>query len=203
VTDKKLTVVGGPNGAGKTTVIRGILKRTPQPYLSADLIAFERSQQNLSADPVAAGREFLTLVDTYLAGDLSFVVESTLSGRTFRRKLEQARVAGFEIFIGFVFLDSSNLSASRVGERVRKGGHDVPEEDIHRRFPRSLFNFWTIYRPLADRWVLVYNGEGGFLDVAVGFSDSVSIRDETVFRQFFRLAGLDYDSDFQGAPANL
>jgi predicted ABC-type ATPase len=75
------------------------------------------------------------------AKDESFVVETTLSGRTMRRLLSRARNAGFEITIVFIYLDSPDTCVARVRERVRGGGHNVPENDIRRRFYRSCANF--------------------------------------------------------------
>ena len=79
----------------------------------------------------------------------------------------------------------------RVRERVQKGGHSVPEVDIRRRFWRSLKNFWTLYVPLADHWLLVYNSDRHPLDVAVGALGEISIRDADLFTLFERLIGDD------------
>ncbi len=117
-------------------------------------------------------------------GSDSFVVESTLSGRTFQRTLKNAKAAGFEITIVYLFLDSADSCVDRVKERVQKGGHDVPEVDVRRRFTRSLRNFWNLYRPLADHWLLIYNSGNQPQDVAVGTATDVSIRDAELFSQF-------------------
>jgi predicted ABC-type ATPase len=82
----------------------------------------------------------------------TILVESTLSGRSLRHFIQDARSAGFEISIVNVFLNSADACVKRVAERVQKGGHAVSENDIRRRFLRSLANFWQLYRPLADNW---------------------------------------------------
>jgi len=46
-----------------------------------------------------------------------------------------------------------------VQERVRAGGHSIPEEVIRRRFVRGLRNFFKIYQPILDGWVL-FDGSG-------------------------------------------
>jgi predicted ABC-type ATPase len=74
-----------------------------------------------------------------------------------------------------------------VHERVQKGGHSVPEVDIRRRFMRSLLNFWNLYRPVADRWGLIYNAGSEPQDVAVGTSTDLSIRDAELYAEFQRL----------------
>jgi len=47
----------------------------------------------------------------------------------------------------------------RIASRVRQGGHNVPKEDVIRRFGRSWTNFVRVYRPLADDW-WVYDNSG-------------------------------------------
>jgi len=60
-------------------------------------------------------------------------------------------------------LNSANLAASRVAERVKLGGHSVPEETIHRRYQAGLKNFFKLYQPLADSWQMYDNTEVGNL----------------------------------------
>ena len=81
-------------------------------------------------------------------------------------------------------MDSADTCVDRVNERVQAGGHDVPETDIRRRFARSIDNFWNLYRPLADHWLLIYNSSNQPQDVAIGNATDVSIRDAELFSQF-------------------
>lgn len=134
---KELIVVGGPNGAGKSTFVASFLFETPIPYLCADAIATEFPDLDPMSRQIAAGREFLRRMESQLVKDESFAVETTLSGRTMRSILTRAQAAGFKIAIVFIFLDSADTCIVRVRERVRRGGHNVPEEDIRRRFSRS------------------------------------------------------------------
>lgn len=69
-------------------------------------------------------------------------------------------------------------------ERTKLGGHDVPEVDIRRRFPRSLTNFWNLYRPLADYWVLVYNSGDVPENVAIGEGGQTIVKNPESFKLF-------------------
>jgi predicted ABC-type ATPase len=184
---KELIVVAGPNGAGKTTFVARFLKERAWPYLSADLIATELPIKEPASLQFAAGQEFVRRINTRLLAGEDFIAETTFSGRTWKNYLQQARALDFEITIYFLFLDAADTCVSRVRERVRRGGHDVPEQDIRRRFSRSLINFWTVYRKIADHWAIVYNAGAGPIEVAFGYQEDFAVTDEPLFQRFIDL----------------
>ncbi len=183
---KELIIVGGANGAGKTTFAVEYASRCHCLHLAADAIATELAPDAPALAAVAAGEELMRRIAAALAGQEGVVLESTLAGRTLRHVIRNARDAGFTITIVYLFLDSPDVCVQRVHERVLKGGHSVPEVDIRRRFPRSIRNFWRLYRPLADHWVLVYNSGNQPVDVAVGTAEDVSVRDAELYATFTR-----------------
>ncbi len=69
-------------------------------------------------------------------------------------RIRQWRNQGYEVIVYYLRLPSVNMAIDRVKLRVSEGGHDVPEEDIRRRFGRSWENFRVVYRELADAWVV-------------------------------------------------
>lgn len=64
------------------------------------------------------------------------------------------KAEGYEIHLFFLSLTSVDLAVSRIRERVLRGGHDVPERIVRRRFDRSMRNFLIHYRQLADVWIV-------------------------------------------------
>lgn len=183
---KELIIVGGANGAGKTTFAVEYASLRSCLYLGADAIAAELAPDNPELVPMAAGQELMRRLATAFSGDNMVVLESTLAGRTLRHVIGNARDNGFTITIVYLFLDSPDTCVERVEERVQKGGHFVPEPDIRRRFLRSIHNFWRLYRPLADHWVLVYNSGNQPLDIAVGTAEDVTVRDAELYATFAR-----------------
>jgi predicted ABC-type ATPase len=173
-------IVAGPNGSGKTTVAMQYATAERIPYLGADEIAASLDPAAPESVGIAAGRQFLRSVDQSISDGHSCVVESTLSGRSFRNSIINAAGRGFEITIVFLFVDSADVCVERVAERVRKGGHNVPENDIRRRYHRSINNFWTSYRELADNWVVLYNGSSQLQDVSIGSHQKITVRDENL-----------------------
>ena len=182
--DRHAVIVAGPNGAGKTTFAREYLETHRYPYISADDIADGMHADTLEEVRIQAGRRFFEQVAAQIVNRESFVVESTLSGLTFRRVIKQLKEAGYSVSIAFIFLRTAEACCARIRERVRKGGHPVAEPDIRRRFPRSIKNFWNEYRHLADRWHLFYNGGVQFHEVALGEGDAFKVRDEDLFDVF-------------------
>jgi predicted ABC-type ATPase len=178
-------IVGGPNGAGKTTLAEPYAEQKNQSYLAADRIAEEIDPDDPYAVRMAAGRQFLRRLDAFIDDRISFVVESTLAGRGLAQAVDRMNGAGYVTRIAFVFLDSADLCVRRVQERVRKGGHHVPEADVRRRYTRSKTNFWTLYRPKVDRWILFRNTGQSFQRVAEGDGDTQSVLRRSGYEKFF------------------
>ena len=61
----------------------------------------------------------------------------------------------------FLYLPSADLAVARVADRVRLGGHNVPEPTIRRRYESGLRNFFTLYQPIATSWRLYDNSRPG------------------------------------------
>jgi hypothetical protein len=57
----------------------------------------------------------------------------------------------------FLRLPDPELAIERVASRVRRGGHDIPEEVIRRRSKGGLDNFSQLYQPHANHWLLYEN----------------------------------------------
>ena len=131
-------IIGGPNGAGKTTLSVRMTAAWELTYLGADQIAAEQGLGSTGQDAIRAARLF-----------------------SFRK-------VGYDISVVLVFVDSPEVCIARIRERVARGGHFVPDDDVRRRFGRSLRNFWQTYRLQAHRWLLHYNGSEGLTEAARG-----------------------------------
>ena len=115
------------------------------------------------------------------------IVETTLSGSYINKVAIKAKENGYKVKLIYLFLDNPELCIERVRTRVIKGGHDVPELDIIRRFYRSKNNFWNEMSRIADNWVLIYNGDNSFQQVAVGGSGEYSVENEILFSKFLNI----------------
>jgi predicted ABC-type ATPase len=88
-----------------------------------------------------------------------FAFETTLAGRDYARWIGTLRASGYRAHLAFLSLPSPELAIARVAERVRLGGHNVPEDVIRRRFAAGLRNFFGLYQDAVDTWQLYDNAD--------------------------------------------
>lgn len=180
-------IIAGPNGAGKTTFIKRFAPRhlALLDFLNADEMARGLSPLAPERAQIEAGRLMLARVRQFIAAGKSFAMETTLSGRTYRLLLKQAKDAGFATHLDFLVLPSVEDSIRRVANRVIQGGHSVPEADLRRRFRLGLQNLFSLYRPFCDTWNVYLNADDATL-VAHGTPDTLEIDHHPLFESFVR-----------------
>jgi len=154
-----LYIIAGPNGVGKTTFAREFLPNYAdcKNFVNADLIAQAMAPFSPETAAVRAGRMMLNEIRLFAKKRVSFAFETTLAGRGYLGMLQQLKAEGYKIHIFFLWVEGVDLALSRVQERVSRGGHDVPEMVVRRRFGRSIGNFMRHYRQLADSWTMFDN----------------------------------------------
>ncbi|MBM4019024.1 MAG: Zeta toxin family protein [Planctomycetes bacterium] len=165
-----VVVLAGPNGAGKTTaaplLLRGALGVSE--FVNADVIAHGLSGFEPEGAALAAGRVMLARLRDLAHRRESFAFESTLASRLLVRWLARLIESGYAFHLVFLWLPSPDFAVARVAERVRMGGHAVPEQTIRRRYDAGLRNFFRLYRPLASTWRLHDNSRAAPRLVAEG-----------------------------------
>lgn len=156
---KKCYIIAGPNGAGKTTFANEFLPVEAEclNFVNADLIAQGLSPFQPEKMAVEAGRLMIKQINECIQRKESFAFETTLSGKSYIKKLKNWKTQKYEIVIYFLKLPSVEFAIERVKLRVAQGGHNVPKQDIIRRFERSWINFQQIYKQLADSWIVFDN----------------------------------------------
>jgi predicted ABC-type ATPase len=137
-------IVGGPNGSGKSSL-----------YGNTDIEAFDQSVWIINPDLLTkriqqveklplneSNLQALVRIETWLEASIrahqTVGVETVLSTHKYRRLVLLAKERDFAIWLIFVMLSSPELNVLRVRLRVQKGGHDVPETSIRKRWSRSL-----------------------------------------------------------------
>ena len=156
---KEILIVAGPNGAGKTTFALDFLNVEARglAFVNADLIAAGLAPMEPWHADIRAGRLMLTELDRLAAEGRSFAFETTLSGRGYLRKIRRWRSHGYRVRLVFLSLPSIDDAIARVQLRVSRGGHNVPEDVIQRRFRAGFDNFRREYSAMVDEWILFDN----------------------------------------------
>ncbi len=182
--NKEIVIVAGGNGVGKTTFARAFLQEYDYEFLNADEIAKSLSAGNPSEKKISAGKLFFERLNEAIAQNKALLIESTLSGRYLQKFINRLQKQNYQINIIFIFAESPEILIERIAERVEKGGHFVPDEDVRRRFVRGKKNFWNVYKNLADSWSLFYNTNDSFRKIAAGEEDKIIMIDESLFENF-------------------
>ena len=135
------TILGGTNGSGKSTIYEEVVR--PQiegEFVNADILARRISPEAPETASLRAGKQVVVRLGELIAKRQSFVHETTLSSYQSLQVMREACVVGYRVGLVFVVLHTVDLNVLRVRERVRMGGHSIPERDIRRRYDRALAN---------------------------------------------------------------
>ena len=158
MTRPQLWVFAGPNGAGKSTIVARFHVAERIPVVNPDAIA-RRLKPDHKSEPalmLKAGRIAAAERRAYIRGRQSFAIETTLTGQSERRIMEEARAAGYKVTLVFLGLDDALIALARVRERVAQGGHDVPAPTVLARYAKSLANLPAALA-LTDRAFILDN----------------------------------------------
>jgi len=156
---KKIIIIAGPNGAGKTSFARSFLPEEAQclRFINADLIAAGLSPFAPETAALKAGRLMVQEMANCVQKGESFAFETTLSGLHYLVRIRQWRKQGYHVSLFFLYLPDVEMAIARVAERVKQGGHDIPQDVIRRRFTAGLRNFHQVYKSVVDGWALFDN----------------------------------------------
>lgn len=184
----RLIIVAGANGSGKTTFAVPYTEQIGMQFLNADQFAKVYADLGEDNPMIKGGRQFFRQLHEALATGDDVVIETTLSGTYTSKVARKAKLNGYMVEVIYMFLNSADQCVERVAIRKRKGGHDVPEDDIRRRFLRSLKNFRLDLSDFSDVWSLYYNGGQSYQLVASKSEETKVIVDKGLFDLFTKLA---------------
>jgi predicted ABC-type ATPase len=156
---KKIIIIAGPHGAGKTLFARSFLPEEAActRFINADLIAAGLSPFAPRDALIRASRLMLEEIHARARRGMSFAFETTLSGLGYVPLIWKWQKMGYRVNLYFLSLVNADIAVARVAERVRQGGHDIPEEIVRRHYAAGLSNFEKYYRKSADAWVVYDN----------------------------------------------
>lgn len=157
---KLYTIIGGVNGCGKSS-LTGALKAERSDL--GLLIDVDKLAAQLGS-PVEGGKAAVRKIDECLEKGISFTQETTLSGARTERTIRRAKERGYTIRLYYIGLDTMEESLGRIRNRVAKGGHDIPKEDVERRFSTRFADVLRVL-PYCDE-ARFFDNDNGFVEVA-------------------------------------
>lgn len=124
-----------------------------------DTIAQGLSAYRPDAAALTAGKVMRERLRALASMRRDFAFETTLSGRSHARWLRELQASGYRTHLIFLSLPSADLAVARVADRVRRGGHHVPNAVVRRRFVAGLRNLFSVYMPAVDAWNVYDNAD--------------------------------------------
>ena len=171
---KNLYIISGCNGAGKTTASYTVLPEilNCREFVNADEIARGLSPFNPGSVAIEAGKLMLQRIEEWLTRNETFSIETTLATRSYVNLVKQAQEQGYSVRLLFFWLSTPELAVKRVAERVSKGGHDIPQDIIRRRYVAGINNLFKLFMPIVNYWAIFDNSETPRRKVAIGGKDT-------------------------------
>lgn len=158
---KKYTIIGGVNGTGKSS-FTGVMKSGVTDL--GVIVDVDKLTVSAGGNPLDGGRIALQKIHDCLDKGICFTQESTLSGGFVPKTARKAQDMGYYVRLYYIGLDSVEESLQRIANRVERGGHDIPAEDVKRRFSERWKALAAVL-PYCDEAVF-YDNDNGFQVVA-------------------------------------
>ncbi len=181
---KQLYIISGSNGAGKTTASYTILPEllNCQEFVNADEIAKGLSPFQPERTSIQAGRLMLNRIKYLLSKGENFAFETTLATKSYVKFTEKAKALGYYVTLLFFWLSSQELAIQRVITRVKEGGHNIPEDIIRRRYVNGLKNFFNLYKPIVNDWMMIDNSGEPYQIIAEGVGNNEEVLNEKIWK---------------------
>ena len=158
---KIYTIIGGVNGVGRSS-LSGVLSAENSDL--AIIIDTDKITAENGGDRIKGGKIAIERIENCLKRGINFTQETTLSGVRTLKTIQKARELNYFIRLYYVGVSSSAESISRIANRVSKGGHDIPPEDVKRRYEKRFDDLIKIL-PYCNE-VIFFDNENGFAEKA-------------------------------------
>ena len=164
---KRYILYAGVNGAGKSTLYRTTRYKNSMPRINTDEILREFGDWRNTSDLMKAGKIAVARLNDYLLQGVAFNQETTLCGHSIIKTIQRAKEAGYMIEMHYVGVDSSQIAKQRIAQRVKMGGHGIPDRDVDRRYGESLRNLKKVL---------------GFCDLAALYDNTAQFRRFAIYK---------------------
>ena len=189
IPNKHIYIIAGSNGSGKTTFAKKFLPDYARcrHFVNSDLIAQGLSPFSPQVAAMKAGRLVLEQINELAKKSLNFGFETTLAGKSYINRLKKLKQNGYSLHLFFLWIPTVELAVARIKDRVTDGGHNVPTQDVRRRFSRGIHNFFKFYKPLLNSWMLLNNSSTTPSLIAKEKGKQLTIINKDVFKNILKM----------------
>lgn len=157
---KNAYIFAGVNGAGKTTLYYNELEQKNDfgRRINIDEIVSAFGDWKNQKDQIRASKIAINLRNYYIKNSYDFNLETTLCGSNILSLFQKLKKCDYAIYLYYVKVDSVEIAKNRVAQRVKKGGHDINDNLIERRFKKSFENLEKVI-PICDKVFIFDNSK--------------------------------------------
>ncbi|MDR2570473.1 MAG: hypothetical protein LBD23_09275 [Oscillospiraceae bacterium] len=169
---KMYTIIGGVNGTGKSS-FTGVLKTRTSDL--GTVIDVDKLTAEAGVSPIEGGKIALCRISECLEKGINFTQETTLAGHRTKITASKAKAQGYNVRLFYIGLDTLDDCLKRIANRVVRGGHNIDEKDVCRRFMGRWKALNTIL-PYCDN-ALFFDNDNGFVEVAEYRNGILTLKD--------------------------
>ena len=171
---KVYTIIGGINGTGKSS-LTGALRDKNKDF--GIIIDVDKITALNKVFPLEGGKMALHCINDCLDEGISFTQETTLAGYRTEATATRAKEHGFYVRLYYIGLDTPEECLKRISNRVMRGGHDIGEVDVRRRFAERWKALLKIL-PHCDE-ATFFDNDNGFEKVAEFFNGQFELKGDS------------------------
>jgi len=189
---KNIYIIAGANGSGKTTFAMKFLPefvKCPN-FINADLIAKGLAPFAPERAALKAAKLVLKQIKEFSRQGVDFGFETTLSGKSYYKILKRLKSYGYNLHLFFLWIPSPEIAIMRIKDRVATGGHNIPFEDVKRRFYRGIRNFFGFYNTIFDTWAFFDNSNVKPSLIAENINGVLKIMRKDLFAKIQKQGGI-------------
>lgn len=136
----------GANGSGKSTLRNYLNLSEIQTNIDPDALNRIAKLKHTQHHQANSARQAINLYTNAIENDLNVCMESTLAGKGTTKRIKAAKANGYYLTGYFIGINNVLINIERVRMRVQKGGHNIPENLIRKRYTESIDNLLSIYK---------------------------------------------------------
>lgn len=158
---KTYTIIGGVNGVGKSSLTGVLLAKDTQ---LGTVIDTDKITSQIGGNKIQGGKIAIKKIDDCLTKGVNFTQETTLAGARTLKTIQRAIDLNYQIKLYYIGVGTAQESISRIANRVQKGGHNIPNDDVLRRYENRFYDLCKIL-PYCNE-VYFFDNENGFIQIA-------------------------------------